>query len=851
MLAVKSISSQSNVRRAAAYYENYQCGAENPKAKVHDEPPGVWYGDLASKMGLHDAQVQKGHLLNALQGYHPQDKSIQMSKNAGHDRHKPGYDLVFNAPKSVSLLWAIADDGLRDAISAAHMNAVRKAIDYAVESGAFVQRRGHGGILKEKYTEVAFALFEHSSSRAGEAHLHVHAVVPNISGNGKRIEFDANYAHAIGAAYRAELAHSLAEMGFAIERDRFSFRLRDIPHDLEREMSSRAEQIKDMAARKVNTPAAKNTYAVETRAAKPSNPREIVFNTARELAQQYKIEAKNLRTNSHTHASHRAHQGVWNAILTDAFESASTLSTPQIERAFFEVAQITGGGIEFARRKLSEMVRSGDLIILDNNGKPRWTTKETLRIEQELAEYARRAASVPAKAAVRLDGLRQVRSEFSLTVEQKRALAHICDNKRNIAIVEGIAGAGKSYLLQSAKELFERHQCTVIGMALSGKAASELAQSSGIRSETIHRTLRDIEDGRVALTPQTVLVVDEAGMVGSRLMYQVVQHVEKTGAKLVLVGDTKQLQPIEAGGAMRAMMLFARQHASLNNVRRQKDPQDRQIVMDIKELRISKALKAMADRGYLREHPDYNAAIREIAELVVRDLETGKTSIALVARQVDTRAINKMARTIAKERGLLQGEDYSYTVQDKGTQKRESKQFAIGDRVISLRNNRELNIKNGQTWTVVKAEDEQLTLRQDKTEREIVISSRKYPYIEHAYAITIHKAQGVTVDRSHVLHNSRMSDHSLGYVSVSRHRDSMTYHYTSDQANQIQKDLSRQRYKDSSSEYLRLGAEGIKRLSHDIDELVQIRGSHYQRQKGEHKHKGQDKGKNRDIGLML
>ena len=277
MLAVKSINAGGNVAAVAAYYEGYQLGAEDPHARQHDEPPGKWVGSFAEKRGFAGDQVQRGDIEKALTGHDPKTGEA-LSKNAGHEKHKPGYDLTFSAPKSVSITWAASNEKTQREISAAFQRATDRALAYAEQSGAFVQRQGHAGAEKIPHHEIAAATFEHASNREGEPHLHVHAVVANISENGKRVEFDTSWAHTIGTAQRAEFAAELGKLGFAVEKDGQSFRLVGFPKDLEKDLSSRAAQI---AAREAETgmrsEKAGDVHQLATREKKTDNPRAVAI----------------------------------------------------------------------------------------------------------------------------------------------------------------------------------------------------------------------------------------------------------------------------------------------------------------------------------------------------------------------------------------------------------------------------------------------------------------------------------------------------------------------------------------------------------------------------------------------
>ena len=356
-----------------------------------------------------------------------------------------------------------------------------------------------------------------------------------------------------------------------------------------------------------------------------------------------------------------------------------------------------------------------------------------------------------------------------LSDEQRRAIKHITGPER-IAAVVGLAGAGKSTMLAAAREAWEAEGYTVHGAALSGKAAEGLEESSGIRSRTLASWSRGWDNDRGTLGRGDVFVIDEAGMVGSRQLSRFVSEIEARGAKIVLVGDHEQLQAIGAGAPFRAIAEEIG-HAELSEIRRQRVDWQREASASFATHCTELGLRAYAEHGDLRFSETRDGARGEIVRdyLADRDQRPDGTRVAMAHRRADVRAINADIRAALQDRGeLARGDDAGALTFQTNDGKRE---FAPGDRIVFLENNRELGVKNGMLGTVAHVDPERIVATLDGRGGESVsVPMASYQAVDHGYATTIHKNQGATVDRSFVMASGTMDRH-LTYVAMTRHRD--------------------------------------------------------------------------------
>ncbi|WP_315730740.1 MULTISPECIES: Ti-type conjugative transfer relaxase TraA [unclassified Bradyrhizobium] len=462
-------------------------------------------------------------------------------------------------------------------------------------------------------------------------------------------------------------------------------------------------------------------------------------------------------------------------------------------------------GLDQFSQVVGAMQGAPDLVELgkDAYGEDRFTTRGMVEAEQRLRHASELLADREqhkVREADREAALARAEARgLVLSSEQAEALAHVTD-RRDLSVVVGHAGTGKSAMLGVAREAWEAAGFEVRGVALSGIAAENLESGSGIESRTIASLEHGWEQSRDLLRSSDVLVIDEAGMVGTRQLERVLSRAAEAGAKVVLVGDPQQLQAIEAGAAFRSIH---ERHggAKIGEVRRQKEDWQRDATRDLATGKVGHALDAYRTQAMVHEAESREQARGDLIERWDRDRQASpdRSRIILTHTNDEVRILNEAAREQMRAAGDL-GAEVTVTVE------RGARTFASGDRVMFLQNERGLGVKNGTLGTVEQVGSQSMAVQTDDG-RSVHFDLKDYNRIDHGYAATIHKAQGMTVDRVHVLATPGMDAHS-SYVALSRHRDGVDLHYGRDDfanADRLTRALSRDRAKDMASDYDRAG----------------------------------------------
>lgn len=369
---------------------------------------------------------------------------------------------------------------------------------------------------------------------------------------------------------------------------------------------------------------------------------------------------------------------------------------------------------------------------------------------------------------------------FSLNAEQTKALQEICGEAGGVKVLIGDAGAGKSTTMTAVRVAHENAGYTVIGTATQGKAALELEQSAGIDSRSLAMLSWELRSGKVTLDQNTVVVIDEAGMVDSRAMAFVMRQAEQADSKVVLVGDYKQLQPVGAGATFKAAAEAAAA-SRLEDNQRQQETWEREAVKLVATGKAVEAMQKYLEHDRVIIEPTFKGIVEEIAKHQIANIDAvgHEKTLAIAATNVAVKAINEEIREQLKSRGELQ--DAVRVETSKG-----SIELAQDDRVLLRNPDKTAGTVNGDLGSVVKVDGNQITLMLDRTKGTVEIDAKRND-VTHGYAMTTHRVQGATVDRSTV-YLSQNSFREMAYVQATRATQSTTYAVSTEALKQMKQE---------------------------------------------------------------
>jgi ATP-dependent exoDNAse (exonuclease V) alpha subunit len=395
-------------------------------------------------------------------------------------------------------------------------------------------------------------------------------------------------------------------------------------------------------------------------------------------------------------------------------------------------------------------------------------------VEREASQWTRPAAvdgAIGAKEAV---------LGRALTEGQRRAIQSVATSGRGLDLVVGVAGSGKTTALDVLRAVYEAEGYRVLGTAISGQAARALHDGAGVDSRTIASLVGRLEHRTLILDPRTVLLIDEAGMADDQAMLKLLAAVDVAGAKAVVIGDHRQLDAVEAGGGLEALI---NRHGSAVHVLdeniRQRDPAECLALEQLRAGSVPNALAWYSDHGRIVTAPTRDEVLDAAIDAWETDLWGGHEAVLVAWRRRDVAALNEQARQRRVATGAIHGPE----VEAPG-----GKHYARGDRVVTLAPGLGGRFVTSERGTVTIADADRLTVRFDGARIEVLTGEElASDRLDHAYAVAVHRMQGGTVDRTHVLADG--GGRELAYVAMSRARDSSRVYVAADDLEQAVNDL--------------------------------------------------------------
>lgn len=662
-----------------------------------------------------------------------------------------------------------------------------------------------------------------------------------------------------GAIYRAELAAQLQQrLGLDIIRDDFSFKVAGVQDELCDHFSVRRKEIeKALEEKGVSGAIASSIATLTTRTSKQQVSRSKLIKSWQQTGISYgwstdqlekllgasQLQSEDIINNLAELSAVEAIEGV--------MDNQSCFTEKEAIRYACENAQGRGVSAEYAIEAVREELEKEHLVRLGiTDGEHYYTTQEHLEIEQTMISDVHDLAQsdnmeMEAKAidlAIRASS----KEGKPLTPQQEKAVRHILSSDGKITAITGDAGTGKTTILNPVREALEASGYQVRGLALAGKAAQGLQEGAAIESQTIasylwhqekiHNSWNEkqeqeqfdqwVKEKKETLAPhtaakfnpawnadkakqrfmemkeaegmdeKTVLVIDEAAMVDTRSFAKIVNYVKETGAKLVCIGDSKQLQAITQGGAFQAITEEIGQER-LTEVFRQEGEEAKRTVQAMAEGNVREALTRYAKAGDLKVADDRTIALSDLVEdWSAKGCERPSENLILAATNLDVFELNEQAQAERLAREKLSTEALKVGIYD----------FHENDRVVFTRNNKSLDVKNGTFGTVrrfnkllgtisIEIDNEEKKRTQVRT-----FSVKDYADIRLGYAVTTHKSQGATVKNAFVLTNETMMDRQISYVQMSRAKQRTQIFTTRDEAGDRLADLVRRMERDNIKE---------------------------------------------------
>lgn len=717
---VASVSALTSSAQAASYYEADDYYSEGGLS------PSEWQGAGAEALGL-SGEIDRDEFRDLLDG-RIGDQQLGSYRD-GQLEHRPGWDVTLSAPKSVSIMAEVAGDRR---LIAAHGQAVRTAMAHVEKHMAATRIRDGGTVTREATSNLIVASFQHGTSRARDPQLHTHNVIMNATkgedGAWRSLEPRAIYQlqKQIGAIYRQELALKMRELGYEIETGKDSlFEIKGVSGEVIGAFSTRSAEIEAAlgergTSRDTASAAEKQIAALDTREAKVTTDHAALVGDWREtangagfgaearLAMVREAEAKAADAARRAAIDMQGDGTAARAVAHAADKLAERQSVFSAAALHEEAGRIGLGKIGYAEigAAICAATNEGALIdrtFLDRRGAAfdGFTTRQSIETEAKMLRIEAEgrgnlppiASPLAAAKAVAGAAAQSERAGFGWNAEQRSATTQLLTSSNRITAVQGYAGTAKTttVLATFAREA-EARGVPVVALAPTASAAMVLGEALGARSDTVARHLLSPE--RPHPGQPAAWIVDEASLLSAHDTARLFDLADKHNARIILVGDVKQLGSVEAGAAFAQLQGAGMETAKLGEIVRQTNEAAKEAVLASIEGDAKKALAAL-DRGggQIIENGDRAERFAAIAEryagmdkagrartLVVEPSREGRDALTADIRAALTRSGALTGSAVAVEslanKGLTRAEARDPMSYDRGDVVRFSRDYA-------------------------------------------------------------------------------------------------------------------------------------------------------------------------------
>lgn len=780
------------------------------------EAPGRWHGRGLSELGLEAGSLVSEQQLEALfaRAIHPSTGEALGQRWRADG--VTGFDLTFSAPKSVSVLWALGNPGLRLDIDAAHRAAVAAGLGY-LDGHAALSRRGTDGAEQVGTAGLVAALFGHRTSRDGDPQLHTHALVLNklrcADGSWRTIDGHEIYAHkkSAGAVYQAALRAELARrLGVAFEErtPNAQAEIVGVPKNVLDAFGKRTARVSAEAGPVISQyeetlgrelTAAERATVVKTAVLKTRPVKEHTdFATLHErwTAAAAALGWDGRRLSGATGGAGLAAQPplpdvgeVLDIAVAGAGRRAAAFSRADLLVELAARIPVVPGSADGARRQLEaladaalrreEAVPLGALPLgaCPRSSDARYASRELLDAEQRVLT---RAQDGDAGAGVVPAGLARTAAEAAgLDTGQTAAVLAATMSGDPVSVWTAPAGAGKTTALGAAAAAWTDAGYRVLGLAPSARAAAELTAATRQPADTLAKwrheqqrldRLLPAEAARWRLTGRTVVVLDEAGMASTFDLDALTAAAERAGAKVLLVGDPAQIGVVNGPGGLLAAL--ARQHgaAELGEVHRFTRNWERDASLQLRDGNPA-ALNAYAARGRIHPADSGDAALDAVFTQWTTARAAAGDALMMARTRADVDRLNARARAAAVASDEVSGPAVEFG----------GRSWQAGDVLLARRNDRRLpvgdaHVRNGDRYRVLAARDGGLLVqRLGGTQRALLPAEYVSRHADYGWASTIDGAQGATADVGILLARPGLDREHL-YVGMTRGRHANHVH---------------------------------------------------------------------------